>query len=66
MSTLNFPLELRRAMKHEGLSVHQLEKESGVTAAYIYRILDDAQNPSLRIASKLASALGLELRLVGR
>lgn len=63
---MNFARELKRQMQAEGWSVLRLEKESGVTAAYIYRVLDGAQCPSLRIAGKLAEAIGLELRLVAK
>lgn len=45
------------------MTIAQLSRDSGVTEAYIYRVLAEAQNPSLKIANKLAGAVKMHLVL---
>ena len=53
-------------MKQRRITPRDLAARSGVTRAYIYRILAETQNPSLLVASKLAKAVGLELTLTAK
>ena len=55
----SFTEQITKEMKLRGWSASDLALESGVTVAYIYRILSGQQNPSMQVADKLAAALGL-------
>ena len=69
MSNLNMTNELRRRLKSgkgksPKMSAYDLAAKSGVTPQFIYKILDGSQSPSVKIANRLASGLGCELKLV--
>lgn len=51
-------------MDKRGMTIAQLAEESGVTRAYLYRILDEKQTPSMEIADEIAKALGLVITTV--
>lgn len=53
-------------MKRKKISIRELSDRSGITRAYVYRILADQQNPSLEIASRLADAIDLTFNMVAK
>ena len=58
---------LREAFTQSGLSVNALVKRAGTTYGNVYRFIHNGADLHLRVASKLAEALGLELRpIVGK
>lgn len=56
--------ELKRRIDSGGINVSELARESGVTRAYVYRIARQEQVPSIAVAERIATNLGLEFRLV--
>ena len=54
--------QLRAAIRESGLSGNEIADRSGVSQSIISRFLRDERTIGLRTASKLAAALGLELR----
>ena len=54
-----FTEQIREELEKRSWTPTDLAKESGVTVAYIYRVLNGSQNPSMEIADKMAAALGL-------
>ena len=58
--------QLRDAARRSGLSMYRLSKESGVAYAGLHGFLTGDRRLSLRVAARLATALGLELRPVRR
>jgi len=63
---LNFARELRIQMNRQNMTVVQLSRKSGVTRAYIYKLLAAEQHASLPIATKIADALNMKLQLVAK
>jgi len=59
----SFSTRLQVEMRREKVTINELSIRSGITRAYIYRVLKDEQNPSIAIASKLAESIGLRLTL---
>lgn len=55
----SFCEQIKKQMEEQGLSFTQLAESSGVSRAYLYRILDGTHVPSMDIADKIAAALGL-------
>lgn len=55
----SFTEQIQQEMKRREFTPTDLAGESGVTVAYIYRVLNGTQNPSMEVADKLAAALGL-------
>ncbi|MFC1782724.1 helix-turn-helix domain-containing protein [Planctomycetota bacterium] len=53
---------LKDALKNSGLSTYKLEEKTGVAQAVIYRFISGKRSITLPTASKIAEALGLELR----
>lgn len=59
-----FRQQLRARMEKLDISPTELARLSGITRAYIYRVLDGSQVPSLELADKLAEAVGLAITTV--
>ena len=57
----HFREQIEKAMLAKDWGTLELAEASGITRAYIYRILNGEQNPSLEVADRLASALGLKI-----
>lgn len=55
----SFCEQIRNSMEEKNVSFTQLAALSGVSRAYIYRILDGTHVPTMDKADKIASALGL-------
>jgi gp16 family phage-associated protein len=55
----NFVHQIKARMEKLGMTHAQLAEAAGVSRAYIYRILDGKQTPSMEIADSIAEALGL-------
>ena len=55
--------ELRQAINDSGITHYRLAQETGVTAGVISRFMAGERDLRLETASKLADALGLELKL---
>jgi ribosome-binding protein aMBF1 (putative translation factor) len=53
-------LQLRKAITKSGVSYSDLMDQSGVDAAIICRFVKDQRTMTLRNASRLAKALGIE------
>lgn len=51
--------QIRAQMDKQKLSHAQVAEQSGISRAYLYRILDGSQVPSMDVADKIARALGL-------
>lgn len=60
----SFIEQIKACMDKRGMTIAQLAEESGVTRAYLYRILDEKQTPSMEIADEIAKALGLVITTV--
>lgn len=56
--------QLRAAIAKSGLSVYRLAKDSGVSQPVLCRFVNGQRDITLTTASKLAEALGLELKPV--
>jgi DNA-binding phage protein len=46
-------------MEERQLSFTDLSRQSGVSRAYLYRVLDGTNVPTMDVADKIAKALGL-------
>lgn len=57
MST--FCEQIRLQMEKRQLSHADVAKGAQVSRAYLYRILDGTQTPSMKVADRIAEALGL-------
>ncbi len=55
----SFREQINAQMKKKQLTHTEVAKESGISRAYLYRILDGQQTPSMKVADKIADALGL-------
>lgn len=55
----SFLNEIRQKMEEQQLSHTELAEKAAVSRAYLYRILDGTQTPSMEIADRIAAALGL-------
>ncbi len=60
----SFREQIQKAMDDKQWSTLELSEASGVTRAYIYRVLDGKVNPSMEIADKLAKPLGLVITTI--
>ena len=54
--------QLRQAIRDSGLTIYRLAKDSGVSQPVLSRFVNGKRGITLATASKLAEALGLELR----
>lgn len=57
----NFAANLRQIMETRGISQRRMADMSGVTFAYINRILLEKNVPSLDVCEKISSALDVDL-----
>lgn len=57
MST--FCEQIKIQMDRRKLTHADVAKEANVSRAYLYRILDGSQTPSMKVADRIAEALGL-------
>jgi transcriptional regulator with XRE-family HTH domain len=55
----NFVEQVRLRMTKLGINRAQLAEGSGISRAYIYRVLDGKQVPSMDVADKIATSVGL-------
>lgn len=58
----NLERQLRQAIRDSGLTIYRLAKDSGVSQPVLSRFVNGKRGITLATASKLAEALGLELR----
>ena len=63
--TYDLGLRLRELRQAKDLSQEQLAKQVGVSKGTIYRYEGNLQEPSLRVARRLARALGTSLDYLG-
>lgn len=54
---------VRQSIKSKSVSVKQLADACGVSREYIYKILREDSHPTVPIAEKMASAVGMQLTL---
>ena len=54
--------QIRKVIKEQGITGYRLAKNSGVSQSIIVRFLNGERNITLKTASKLTDALGLELK----
>ena len=64
-NTYDFGLRLRELRQAKGLSQEQLARQVGVSKGTIYRYETNLQEPSLRVAGRLARVLGTSLDYLG-
>jgi transcriptional regulator with XRE-family HTH domain len=55
----SFVEQIRARMEKRQLTIAQVAEKSDISRAYLYRILDGTQTPSMEIADKIAAALDL-------
>ena len=55
--------EIKRAVKVHGMSMTEIADRAEIGRAYLHRIRDGKQTPSLMIAAKIADAIGMKLTL---
>lgn len=55
----SFTSQILAKIEETGVSRTELARQAGVTRAYLYRVLDGTQVPSMVVADKIAKALGL-------
>lgn len=55
----SFRRQILDRLAETGLTYADLAEKSGVSRAYVYRVLDGSQVPSMAIADRIAAALGL-------
>lgn len=53
--------QIHKAMKEQSVTVAVLADRSGVTRAYIYRVLNGTQVPTMTVADDIAKSLGLRI-----
>jgi DNA-binding phage protein len=64
MSVMEQLLEtIRTAIASKAISVSFLARECGVSREYVYRLLAGDSCPTMTVAEKLASAVGMEITL---
>lgn len=63
VAILEFTEELYRAMQEQGVTATELGRRIGSSQAYISRVLNGGANFTLGSMTKLAMALGLELKM---
>lgn len=51
--------QIRLQMEKRKLTHAEVAKEAKVSRAYLYRILDGSQTPSMKVADRIAASLGL-------
>ena len=54
--------KLRQAIKRSGLSLYELDRQSGVSAAQISRFMAGKRSLLLSTAQKIGAVVGLELK----
>ena len=54
--------KLRQAIKRSGLSMYELDRQSGVSAAQISRFMAGKRSLLLSTAQKIGAVVGLELK----
>ncbi len=54
--------EIKKAFKRSGMTIYRLAKNSGVSQPVVSRFVNDRRGITLTTASKLATALGRELK----
>lgn len=60
------PAEIRRVRKARHLSLKDMEKETGVSAATLSRLEREAGVPEIQVIHKLATWLGVSVRTAGK
>lgn len=55
----SFCEQIRIQMEKRKLTHADVAKDAHVSRAYLYRILDGTQTPSMKVADRIAEALGL-------
>lgn len=55
--------KVRQAINAKSVSVKELADTCGVSREYIYKILREDSHPTVPVAEKLASAVGLQFTL---
>lgn len=63
LAILEFTEELSRVMREQGVTVTELGRRIGASQAYISRVLNGGANFTLGTMTKLAMALGKELKM---
>lgn len=58
-----FIAAIRDKVERDKISMSQLAKDAGVGRAYLYRVLDGIQVPSIERAERIAKAAGLKLSI---
>lgn len=58
-----FIRQVKARIKETGIEMTELERRSGVSRQYIYKVLAGKQMPSLEIAEKIAKALNLTFEI---
>lgn len=61
----DLPAEIRRVREAKHLSLKDLEKETGVSAATLSRLERGAGVPEIQVVQKLATWLGVSVRTAG-
>ena len=57
----NFRKNLRRSLKEQGLSLRVAADLTGISYAYLHRILSSKASPSVDVCEQIADALEFEL-----
>lgn len=60
----SFTAQILAKIDETGISRTELARKSGITRAYLYRVLSGSQVPSIAVASRIAEALGLTITTV--
>jgi DNA-binding phage protein len=63
---MNYLPAIRRSVKRlrkEGETMRQIAKRAGVTRTYLYLVLDGTYDPTLPVAERIATAVGVEIKI---
>lgn len=59
----DFIRQVKARIKETGIEMTELERLSGVSRQFIYKVIAGKQSPSLEIAEKIAKALDLSIEV---